>query len=629
MCGITGFIMAQNSHTDPQLRTITQTMLSRLSHRGPDSSGIWTNEAEGVALGHTRLSILDLSPAGHQPMISKDGRLIITFNGEIYNYLEIALELESTGASFEGHSDTEVLLQAIASWGIRRTLEKANGMFAFAVWDNHKKELTLARDRFGKKPLYYGWQGSTFFFSSELRALKTHPCFKATINRDALACYFRYSYIPSPYCIYKDIRKLEQGSYVTINPKKRQMPTSEFWSLKEVAEKHSNQLTGITEAEAIQLTNQKIRESVQLRLISDVPVGAFLSGGIDSSLVVSHMQALSSRPAKTFTIGFNEKKYDEAPAAKAIAQHLGTEHTECYIGTNELQDYIPTLSTVYDEPFSDISQLPSYLVCKLAREQVTVALSGDGGDEFFCGYDRYTLALKKWSKLQSMPKHLRKSIAMIMTIASRMAKNSDQISRNARLFYADSAVDVFNLRNERLENATNLVIGSKRIETQHQAKAALAALPTEIEQMMQLDISTWLSDDILVKMDRASMANSLEVRNPLLDYNFATHALSLPLHIKSQNGTSKWLLKQCLKEYIPNNLTDGPKRGFSVPISQWLRGPLRDWAEDLLSESRLKHDGYINPNAAKWLWLNFLKGNNRYRSAIWSLIMFQAWLNDL
>lgn len=627
MCGITGYLLREGSEYVDRMERITHAMVDSLRHRGPDHKGQWADEEERVSLGHTRLSILDLSPAGLQPMVSQNGRFALTYNGEIYNYREIADRLDGEGIQFKGHSDTEVLLEAVSMWGIDATLRMSNGMFAFAIWDRQAKELVLARDRIGKKPLYYGWQNGNFFFTSELRALQHHPAYHAKINRNALASFFRYSYIPCPQSIYCDIQKLPQGSYVIINPAKKHTTSSRYWSIDQIPQGKDNS-SPLTDEDAIGTCNTRIRNAVKRRLISDVSLGAFLSGGVDSSLVVSHMQAVSSQPAKTFTIGFHEEKFNEAPKAKAIARHLGTEHSEYYVSSDELIEYIPDLAKTYDEPFSDISQLPSFVVCKLARQAVTVCLSGDGGDEFFCGYDRYDSAMQKWSRLSKQPDWLRKMAAGTIAPIISLNQHNDQMRRLSRLLRCQSALDVFKLRSERLVNADTLVLGSNRSDGLHIDPTGFQCNDNQLEQMMRHDVEAWLADDILVKMDRASMANSLEIRNPLLDYEFASYALSLPLRFKQRDGVSKWLLKECLKQFVPEELTKGAKRGFSVPISGWLKGPLRDWAEELLSQSKISQAGYLNPKIVQSLWKSFLSGQNRYRSAVWSILMFQAWLEE-
>ena len=628
MCGITGYLEVGAASNQDELESVTRQMVGALAHRGPDSSGVWASAPEGVALGHARLSILDLSSAGHQPMVSQCGRYVITYNGEIYNFHALSRRLINEGVQFQGNSDTEVLLEAISRWGLERTLEAANGMFAFAVWDQQRKQLFLARDRLGKKPLYYGWQHGIFYFTSELRALRRHPRFNCEIDRDALAEYFRYAYIPCPQSIYQDIPKLPQGNFLTVDPTSRASRMTNYWSISDI-DCQADATKFPADHEIVASCNDLIRQSVQSRLVSDVPLGAFLSGGIDSSLVVAHMQAVSQRPARTFTIGFHEEKFNEAPQAKAIAQHLGTEHTEYYVSADELTQYIPDLALSYDEPFADISQLPSFVVCKLAKQHVTVCLSGDGGDELFCGYNRYQSAVQKWKNLAKWPQSLRSAASNIMTPLRPLRAKDDSFNRLANLLACRSAMDVFRLRQQRLVIGEDLVQGSSQRGTRIDESDNYTADPLPpLEQMMRHDIRNWLADDILVKMDRASMANSLEIRNPLLDYQFVSYALALPLHYKQRAGYSKWLLKQCLKCYAPEELTKGEKRGFSVPISQWLKGPLRDWAEALLDPVKIADAGFLDTEMTQSLWQSFLKGQNRYRNVIWSIIMFQAWLDQ-
>ncbi|NBB80849.1 MAG: asparagine synthase (glutamine-hydrolyzing) [Verrucomicrobia bacterium] len=627
MCGIAGYTIARPSGSADEMQGVMQRMVASLSHRGPDGSGTWVSAPDGVALGHARLSILDLSQAGHQPMVSQCGRYVISYNGEIYNFPELSRQLNDEGVHFLGNSDTEVLLEAISHWGLERALAAANGMFAFAVWDKQSRQLMLARDRLGKKPLYYGWQHGNFFFSSELRALRQHPDFKGEIDRNALASFFRYAYIPCPDTIYHGIHKLPQGNYLTIDPATHSIRMKSYWSIDNI--ECTTDVSGFPDdREIVTSCNDLIRQSVKSRLVSDVPLGAFLSGGIDSSLVVAHMQAVSQEPARTFTIGFHEEKYNEAPRAKAIAAHLGTQHTEYYVSANELIEYIPDLALTYDEPFADISQLPSYVVCKLARQEVTVCLSGDGGDELFCGYNRYQSAVDKWDRLARWPQSLRSAAAQLLAPLRPLRARNDGYHRFNQLLRCRSAMDLFRLREQRLVIAETLVLGAGNTGTTNNSAGFCPDSPlSALEQMMRHDVRNWLPDDILVKMDRASMASSLEVRNPLLDYKFVGYALQLPLGYKLRGGSAKWLLKECLKRYVPEELTKGEKRGFSVPISQWLKGPLREWAEALLDTNKIAKEGYLNPAMTRSLWKSFHNGQNRYRNIVWSIIMFQEWLN--
>jgi len=623
MCGIVGFINVQKKWGKDQLDQHIQRMTQTLAHRGPDSSGIWTDPDSGIALGHARLAILDLSPKGHQPMQSQNGKYIITYNGEIYNYKELTKELQQFGAHFYGSSDTEVLLEAITQWGVVNTLKKCNGMFSFALWSKEERKLIIARDRMGKKPLYYGWSKKSFIFSSELQALRAFPDFYPEINRDALAAYFRHSYIPTPYSIYTGINKLEAGCIAIITPEKKRTEIQPYWSLQATAQHGISHPLDISEKEAIDLLDDQIKKSVELRLVSDVPLGAFLSGGIDSSTVVAQMHRLIGNKTKTFTIGYEEKRFNEAPFARAIAKYLGTEHTELQVKADDVLNTIPTLANVYDEPFADVSQLPTYIVCKLARQTVTVSLSGDGGDELFCGYDRYFSALKKWDRIASIPFGLRKCGSDLLHPASKLFPENDWLSRSAALLKCQNATNLFLLRSERMHNAETLVCDSQRLPPSKHQLSAGEISKNPLEQMMFIDTAGWLMDDILVKMDRASMANSLEVRNPLLDPDFIALAFSIPLQLKTKDSQRKYILKQSLLRHLPKELIERPKRGFAVPISDWLRGPLKDWAEHLIQIS--SDQDMLNHKTVKWLWNQFQKGNNRYRMAIWSILMFLAW----
>lgn len=623
MCGIAGFIRTRNSWGECEMEQHIRRMTATLSHRGPDSSGVWIDWGAGVALGHARLAILDLSSAGHQPMHSQNGKYTITYNGEIYNCSALGEELEQYGVRFRGTSDTEILLEAVSQWGVTEALRKCNGMFAFALWNKDEQELVIARDRMGKKPLYYGWCGKSFIFASELQALRVFPEFSPQINKDALTNYFRFSYISTPHSIYSGISKLEPGCIATINLEQFSTEIQSYWSMEDTFRScYQNQLD-ISEADAIALLDNQIQESVKLRLVSDVPLGAFLSGGIDSSTIVAYMHRLVGSKTRTFTIGYEEERYNEAPFARGIADYLGTEHTELILKSGDVIATIPKLAEIYDEPFSDISQLPSYIVCRLARQDVTVCLSGDGGDEFFCGYDRYFSALEKWEKINSFPAVLRKAGAAMVKPFSGLFPHNERFSRSAQLLGCENAIDLFLLRSERMHNAESLVHGSDNPITRRNILAEKRISENLLEQMMYIDSASWLMDDILVKIDRASMANGLEVRNPLLDYNLISLALSMPIRMKVKNGQRKYLLKKCLLQHLPEKLIDRPKRGFSVPISDWLRGPLRDWAEALI-DSAASQD-ILDARSVKWLWKQFLRGNNRYRMVVWSILMFQAW----
>jgi asparagine synthase (glutamine-hydrolysing) len=646
MCGIIGFWKASGHLYQDQLQVVAQRMSTALLHRGPDDEGIWTDVEAGLALGHRRLSIVDLSPLGHQPMMSANGRYVIVFNGEIYNFLELRHDLTQLGHHFRGHSDTEIMLASFSEWGLDKAIRRFNGMFAFALWDRQERILHLGRDRLGEKPLYYGWQDNTFLFASELKALKAHPDFRSEINRDALTLFLRYSNVPSPYSIYQGIYKLPPGTILSWNGVDAHPDPFTYWSAKEVAELGIAEPFMGPESEAVIQLEALLLEAVKLRMVADVPLGAFLSGGIDSSTIVALMQAQSSQPVKTFTIGFNEEAYNEAKHAKAVAQHLGTDHTELYVNPKEALEVIPKLPILYDEPFSDVSQIPTFLVSQLAKHQVTVSLSGDGGDELFAGYKRYIWGQKIWQAINWMPKTLRHNSARAITSISPESWN--RVFANINIFLPTrtkqpefgnklhTLSEVMTLPNgkeilyKRLvshwEEPTALVIDGLEPPTTLSNSQNRAQLPDCTECMMYLDTVTYLPDDILVKVDRASMSVSLEGRIPFLDHRLVEFAWRIPLSMKIRNGQGKWLLRQVLYKYVPRNLVDRPKTGFGVPIDSWLRGPLRDWAEGLLNEDRLKNEGFFNPKPIRQKWEEHLCGTASWEYYLWDVLMFQAWL---
>lgn len=645
MCGITGFWDISKQFSGEHLYETSQKMSKALLHRGPDDGGIWTDVEVGIALGHRRLSIVDLSPSGHQPMMSANGRYVVVFNGEIYNFLELRRELTQLGHYFRGHSDTEIMLASFSEWGLDKAIQRFNGMFAFVLWDRQERILHLGRDRLGEKPLYYGWQGSTFLFTSELKALKAHPNFRAEINRDAITQFLRYGYFPAPYSIYQGIYKLLPGTLLSWNGVDAHPDPVTYWSARKVAELGIAEPFMGSESEAVIQLEALLREAVGLRMVADVPLGAFLSGGIDSSTIVALMQVQSSQPVKTFTIGFNEEAYNEAKHAKAVAQHLGTDHTELYVNPKQALEVIPKLPILYDEPFSDVSQIPTFLVSQLAKQQVTVSLSGDGGDELFTGYNRYLLGRKIWKAIGWIPATLRKNSARALTSVSPESWNRGFANVNAFLptrikqpefgNKLHTFSEIMALPNPKAiytrlvshwEDPRALVIDSLEAPTTLSNSQNWPHLPDFTQCMMYLDTVTYLPDDILVKVDRASMGVSLEGRIPFLDHRLVEFAWRLPLSMKIRNGQGKWLLRQVLYKYVPPTLVERPKVGFGVPIDSWLRGPLRDWAEVLLNENRLKDEGFFNPKPIREKWQEHLSGTASWEYRLWDVLMFQAWL---
>ncbi len=596
-------------------------MANALQHRGPDDSGAWADAGAGVAFGFRRLAILDLSPAGHQPMASASRRYVIAFNGEVYNFREMRVELEGAGRSFSGHSDTEVILAAVEAWGLEAALRRFIGMFAIALWDRRERRLTLVRDRLGIKPLYYGWSGGALLWGSELKALRAYPGFCGEIDRGALCLHLRHSNIPAPHSIYRNIFKLPPGCFLTFdwpNPQPGAREPVAYWSARRVTEEGAADLFPGDEAEAADRLESLLREAVRLRMIADVPLGAFLSGGIDSSTVVAMMQSQSARPVKTFSIGFPEAGYDEAPYARAVAARLGTEHHELYVTPREALEVIPRLPEIFDEPFSDSSQIPTYLVSRLTRGEVTVALSGDGGDELFCGYGRYASAVSIWRVLGRIPLPLRRAAGALLP--GRRGK----IRRG--ILGTPTAEALYRRLISHWKDPAALVPGAVEPST---AAARLGETPGALafpRHMMLADLLCYLPDDILTKVDRASMAVGLEARVPLLDHRVVEFAARLPLSMKMRGGRGKWILRQVLGRYLPQELTERPKKGFGVPMGQWLRGPLRDWAGDLLSGERLRREGYFDPAPIRRMWADHLSGAGDSNYYLWDVLMFQAWL---
>jgi len=648
MCGLTGFLRP-GSFTAEYAQTALENMSNSITHRGPDDSGVWFDCDAGIGLAHRRLSILELSPAGHQPMLSGSGRYQFVFNGEIYNHLALRKSLEETGPApqWRGHSDTETLLAGFDAWGIQQTIEKTIGMFAFAVWDKQDRELTLGRDRLGEKPLYYGWQEDTFLFGSELKSMRVHPAFNAEINRNAIALMMRHNCIPAPYSIYHGISKLLPGCFLKVSLARPEPEITAYWSGKQVVEAgRENPFNGSPE-QAVQELEILLKDAVGLQMMADVPLGAFLSGGIDSSAIVALMQAQSTRPVRTFSIGFYEDLYDEAQYAKAVARHLGTDHTEMYVTVQDALDVIPRLCTLYDEPFADSSQIPTCLVSHIARQHVTVSLSGDAGDELFGGYNRYLVTQNIWGKLSKLPVGLRRLLAGVVTSVSPQKWNSlarslclvlpcragavnwgDSLHKGAGVLASCSAAELYRGLVSHWPDPSELVLGTTEPSTVLTDLARQPTVGSEAERMMALDMLSYLPDDILTKVDRAAMGVSLETRVPFLDHRVVEFAWRLPLEYKLREGVGKWALRQVLYKHVPKTLIERPKQGFGVPIDSWLRGPLRDWAEELLNENRLMQEGYFNAGAIRLKWQEHLSGQRNWQYHLWDVLMFQSWLED-
>lgn len=650
MCGIAGYLAPGYSREESL--SILERMTGALVHRGPDSAGHWVDEQAGVSLGHRRLAIIDLSPEGHQPMISACGRYVIVFNGEIYNYKSLRHEIEeqADGAPllhFRGHSDTEVMLACISRWGLEQALQRFNGMFAFALWDRQERRLHLARDRLGEKPLYYGWVGKSFVFGSELKSLRAHPDFRCAINRNTLTLYLRYGYIPSPYSIYESIYKLSSATVLTLSASDIGISPSprSYWSCREVAERGVAESFSGSEGEAVEQLDSLLRDAVRLRMEADVPLGAFLSGGVDSSLVVALMQAQSTRRVQTFSIGFQEPGYNEAEHAKAVARHLGTDHTELYVSADEAMAVIPRLPTLYDEPFADPSQIPTYLVSALARRHVTVSLSGDGGDELFAGYQRYFGSLDYWRRMEKFPVWSRRMAARMLTLLSpetwgtvlgalrpamgtRFQKQmqGDKPHELAKILAADTPDDMYRWVMSRWDDPEKVVLRGHELPTVLSDRSQQPHLPSFTDRMLYYDMMMYLPDDVLTKLDRASMGVSLESRVPLLDHRVVELSWRMPLSMKTRNNQGKWLLRQVLHQYVPREMVERPKMGFAVPIDSWLRDDLRGWGENLLSEKRLCEDGFFDPVPIRRKWTEHLSGARNWHYPLWNVLMFQAWL---
>ncbi len=646
MCGITGFLTPSSGMTRQEMETCVRNMAHTVIHRGPDDHGVWVDETCGIALGFRRLAILDLSPGGHQPMLSANDRYVIIFNGEIYNFAEIRQELIDAGHHFRSRSDTEVMLASFCEWGVETAVRRFNGMFAFALWDQTEKVLYLVRDRIGIKPLYYGWNKNTFLFGSELKALRAHPEFEAEVNRDALALYLRYSYIPAPYSIYQGIFKLLPGTILVLKSGEQTPVFVTYWSAREVAEHGISEPFHGDEIEARQELDRILRESVRLRMIADVPLGAFLSGGVDSSTVVALMQVQSIIPVKTFTIGFHESDYDEARFARKVAAHLGTDHTELYVTPKEAMEVIPYLPQIYDEPFADSSQIPTFLVSRLARRHVTVSLSGDGGDELFAGYVRHLWSKRIWRYISWLGiggrqavgwlvgrftpaqwANLLKYLQQALPSTYRQSLLADKVQKFANILRAKDEREMYLIEASHWKQPQQVVLRGAEPLTPFTDPVQSPMFDDVLFWMMYMDLVTYLPDDILVKLDRASMNVSLEARVPLLDdHRVVEFAWSLPINFKLRNGQGKWLLRQVLYQYVPAELIERPKMGFALPIDGWLKHELRDWAEALLGETRLRREGFLNPIPIRQKWQEHLSGKANWQYDIWSILLFESWL---
>ncbi|WP_026606747.1 asparagine synthase (glutamine-hydrolyzing) [Methylocapsa acidiphila] len=651
MCGVAGFLGSGGVGPD-EWPSLLNRMGAAIAHRGPDSCGIWTDADAGIGLAHRRLAVVDLSPAGRQPMISPSGRFVIIFNGEIYNHVELRMELDaalekkSQSIGWRGHSDTETLLAGFDVWGVETTLKRSVGMFAIALWDKQRRELVLARDRMGEKPLYYGWCNGVFLFGSELKVIKAHPAFRGEIDRDAVALLLKHSYIPAPYSIYKGVRKLKPGMLLRVTASSAAFDDPVvYWSFCEAAESAlANPFTG-SDSEAVEALEALLRRSVSNQMLADVPLGAFLSGGVDSSTVVALMQAQSSQPIKTFTIGFDESAYNEAKYARAVAKHLGTQHTELYVSPKRAMEVIPLLPALYDEPFSDSSQIPTYLVSQMARKHVTVSLSGDAGDELFGGYTRYLLARTLWAWAGKLPGPARCKVASFLSAASpsfwdkiyekashilpqrfRSTHFGHKIHKLAEIFSATSADDIYDGLISHWRRPTDTVMGATESPSLMSLLKKADSFESFEDRMMAADSLSYLPDDILVKVDRAAMGVSLETRVPFLDHRVLEFAWRLPLRMKMRKGESKWILRQVLYKHVPPDLIERPKMGFGVPIDDWLRGPLRDWAEGLLNEQRLRREGYFYAEPIRRKWDEHQSGQHNWQYHLWDVLMFQAWL---
>jgi asparagine synthase (glutamine-hydrolysing) len=648
MCGIAGFWSPSLSAS--ARREAVRGMTIRLAHRGPDADGHWVPADTPVALGHRRLSILDLSATGAQPMWSASGRYIVSFNGEIYNFRELRERLHAAGAVFRGTSDTEVLLAGFEAWGIGTTLREATGMFALAVWDVRDQELHLARDRVGEKPLYYGICEDSLVFASELKAIRQHPHFKGEIDRGAVALLMRYGYVPAPYSIYRSIGKVAPGTLLRFRPRDGLEPSiTTYWSAIAVGRAGIARPADKSDVELVDELDVLLRSAVANQMVADVPLGAFLSGGIDSTTVVAMMQTQANAPVRTFSIGFFDPKFEEARHARAVAAHLRTIHTEHYLSAEESMRVIDRLPSMYDEPFADWSQIPTYLVATLARDAVTVALTGDGGDELFGGYDRYVGLDKIWQRLRLLPYPARVALAKRIDLIDRLdsrrwnmgswERDDSSATRRAhrlvvkarkiaRLLRCQWREDLYQELLSSWSNTARLVPGAAPLPTALNDVSHLMPSATFAQQMMHLDLMFYLPDDVLVKVDRAAMAVSLETRTPFLDHRVVEFAATLPLRAKLRNKQSKWILRQLLDRYVPREFVERPKMGFGVPLHDWLRGPLREWADAILDPAHIARHGLFDPVEVRHVWEEHLRGYSNNTATLWPVLMFDRWLAE-
>jgi asparagine synthase (glutamine-hydrolysing) len=637
MCGIAGVLTTAGGPRE-RLEREAVAMAECMAHRGPDDHGVWSDAEAGIALTHRRLSIVDLSPAGHQPMISADGRFIITYNGEVYNFRDLRAELEARGVTFRGHSDTEVMLESFAIHGIAPTIRRLIGMFTIGVWDRRERTLTLVRDRLGIKPLYWAKFGRLFLFGSELKALRAFPGWTPRINREAVASFMRHNYIPAPHTIYQGVSKLEPGCILTL-PWGGEPTIGRFWDARSVALAGLVDPLRIDDGEMIVQLEDLLKDAVKRRMVADVPVGAFLSGGVDSSTVVALMQAANAGPVRTYSIGFDIPGFDEAQHAAAVARHLHTEHTGLTVTAKEAFDIIPRLPGWYDEPFADSSQIPTYLVSKMTRQHVTVALSGDGGDELFGGYSRYRLAQRFWRALSTLPGPIRHALARglqavpadrwtslfeILPDRARPRQAGDKLHKLASVFALDDIGALYRRLVTHWEPAAPMP-GVAEPKGALWDETVAKDFPGLIERMQFLDLVTYLPDDILIKVDRASMAVALEARVPLIDHRVVEFAWRIPRDKLIRDGMSKWPLRQVLYRHVPRELIERPKMGFAVPLGDWLRGPLRDWAETLLDETRLRQAGLLDADVVRQTWAAHLRGSANHEYRLWNVLMLEAW----